>query len=190
MDILATTWKPSKGDRGISPHWAQSHASHVMPRLLPWDARCDSPQSAPLDHRNSVCSFRQHATRKPGALVIGGVSLLPKLNLQRIKSCLYYEISQKSESTRFKPRHHQMWSILLQPLHAGCDAETSPLAAPRTITAGLVRSPEASYVWTPPSSGQRASWRNAAQSTPACCYRNRTRNKLLTNIGVFDLNYQ
>ena len=39
------------------------------------------------------------------------------------------------------------------------------------------RSKSSGKVWTPPSSGQMASCRNAAQSTPAWCRRNLPRNK-------------
>ena len=49
------------------------------------------------------------------------------------------DFTEPSQPTRFEPCH-QMWSLLLQPLNAGCDAGTSPLAAPRTTTADLVRS--------------------------------------------------
>ena len=55
------------------------------------------------------------------------------------------DFTEPSPSTRFEPRHYQMWSLLLQLLHAGCDAGTLPLAASRTTTADLVRSPEAAY---------------------------------------------
>ena len=83
---------------------------------------------------------------EPSARSSAGVSLLPELNLQRIKIVpILRDFTEPSESTRFEPRHHQMWSLLLQTLHAGCDAGTSPLAAPRTTTADLVRGPEAAY---------------------------------------------
>ena len=59
------------------------------------------------------------------------------------------DFKEPSQSTRFEPRHHQVWSLLLQPLRAGCDAGTSPLAAPRTTTADLVRIPEAAYEHRP-----------------------------------------
>ena len=61
------------------------------------------------------------------------------------------------KSTRFEPRHHQMWSLLLQPLYAGCDAGTSPLSVSRTTTADLVRSPETAYGHRP----HRVRWHSA-----------------------------
>ena len=50
------------------------------------------------------------------------------------------DLVKLGQSTRFQIGHHQMWSLLLQPYHAGCYAGASPLTAYRTTTADLVRS--------------------------------------------------
>ena len=115
-----------------------------MPRLPSRDARRDGSQSAALNHRVSVCSSRQHAPRKPGALVIGECVFAAQVESSADKkSPIMRDFSEPSQSTRFEPHYHQMWSQLLQPVHAGSGGGTPPLAAPRTTTTDPVRSPQA-----------------------------------------------
>ena len=52
------------------------------------------------------------------------------------------DFTEPSQSARFEPHHQRIRSLLLQPLHAGCDAWTSPLAPlerPQQTTFGALR---------------------------------------------------
>ena len=95
--------------------------------------------------------------RKPRALVIDGCVFAAGVepSADQIVPILR-DFTELTQSTRFVPRHQRVWILLPQPLHAGCDAGTSPLAAPRNDHR-RPRSKSSGSIWTPPSSDPMAS---------------------------------
>ena len=133
-----------------------------MPRLPPRNARHDTPQSAPPNHRIYACSSRQHAP--PTAL-----------SPRDRRVCLCCPSLTFSGSNRaFTGRFHRIKSI--NPIRTTLSSDVDPASAapPRLVRCWDIASSGPSYdqsrprsessgnVWRAPSSGQS---RDAAQST-------------------------